>query len=73
MERSGGNLMAGHAGRNELCPCGSGKKYKKCCALKERKTSGATVMMILVGVLISVGLIGCPRCQRLGHDAFSSR
>ena len=21
-------------GRNELCPCGSGKKYKKCCSLK---------------------------------------
>ncbi len=21
-------------GRNEPCPCGSGKKYKKCCALK---------------------------------------
>lgn len=21
--------------RNELCSCGSGKKYKKCCALKE--------------------------------------
>jgi preprotein translocase subunit SecA len=21
-------------GRNELCPCGSGKKYKKCCGLK---------------------------------------
>ncbi len=20
-----------HIGRNELCPCGSGKKYKKCC------------------------------------------
>jgi SWIM/SEC-C metal-binding protein len=19
-------------GRNDLCPCGSGKKYKKCCA-----------------------------------------
>ena len=19
------------AGRNDLCPCGSGKKYKKCC------------------------------------------
>jgi len=18
-------------GRNDLCPCGSGKKYKKCC------------------------------------------
>ena len=22
-------------GRNELCPCGSGKKYKKCCLLKD--------------------------------------
>jgi SEC-C motif-containing protein len=22
-------------GRNEPCPCGSGKKYKKCCAAKE--------------------------------------
>ena len=21
----------GKIGRNELCPCGSGKKYKKCC------------------------------------------
>lgn len=23
-------------GRNDPCPCGSGKKYKKCCWLKER-------------------------------------
>ena len=22
-------------GPNDLCPCGSGKKYKKCCGLKE--------------------------------------
>ncbi len=22
-------------GRNEPCPCGSGKKYKKCCLLKQ--------------------------------------
>ena len=22
-------------GRNEPCPCGSNKKYKKCCALKK--------------------------------------
>jgi uncharacterized protein YecA (UPF0149 family) len=20
-----------HVGRNDLCPCGSGKKFKKCC------------------------------------------
>lgn len=24
-------------GRNELCPCGSGKKYKKCCLEKDMK------------------------------------
>jgi preprotein translocase subunit SecA len=23
------------AGPNDPCPCGSGKKYKKCCGLKE--------------------------------------
>jgi hypothetical protein len=24
-------------GRNELCYCGSGQKYKKCCLLKEQE------------------------------------
>ncbi len=23
--------IGGKTGRNELCPCGSGKKFKKCC------------------------------------------
>jgi hypothetical protein len=23
-------------GRNDLCPCGSGKKYKKCCEMKQK-------------------------------------
>jgi len=23
--------VSGDIGRNDLCPCGSGKKYKKCC------------------------------------------
>ena len=27
-------------GRNDPCPCGSGKKYKKCCLGKEPQTSG---------------------------------
>ncbi|MGN6136860.1 MAG: SEC-C metal-binding domain-containing protein [Aureliella sp.] len=25
------NEPAQHVGRNAPCPCGSGKKYKKCC------------------------------------------
>jgi len=28
--------MSGKIGRNEPCPCGSGKKYKKCCAMEEK-------------------------------------
>lgn len=24
-------------GRNDPCPCGSGKKYKQCCLSKEKK------------------------------------
>jgi uncharacterized protein YecA (UPF0149 family) len=30
------------AGRNDPCPCGSGKKYKKCCMLKDQQ--GASMM-----------------------------
>jgi hypothetical protein len=29
-------------GRNDPCPCGSGKKYKKCCSLKEKTRPGFT-------------------------------
>lgn len=29
------------AGRNELCPCGSGKKYKKCCLAKDQDATAA--------------------------------
>jgi hypothetical protein len=25
-------------GRNDLCPCGSGKKYKHCCLLRKEQT-----------------------------------
>lgn len=31
LERRSNSLMS--VGRNELCPCGSGKKYKKCCGV----------------------------------------
>lgn len=27
--------MVGKAGRNDPCPCGSGKKYKQCCWQKD--------------------------------------
>lgn len=32
-------------GRNEICPCGSGKKYKHCC---ESKAAGNRMTMVMV-------------------------
>ncbi len=37
-------------GRNEICPCGSGKKYKKCCGRKaqmEQAMKVATMLKLL--------------------------
>ena len=49
------------ASRNEPCPCGSGKKYKNCCAgnvpLYKRSTwTGALVALFLLGGLLLAGL-----------------
>lgn len=42
-------------GRNAPCPCGSGKKYKRCCALKANKTS--LQLRLAIG-LVAICLIG---------------
>ncbi|KXH87036.1 SEC-C metal-binding domain-containing protein [Sporosarcina sp. HYO08] len=39
-------------GRNDPCPCGSGKKYKKCCALKNEKTNEQLVEVELERILV---------------------
>ena len=46
-------------GRNEPCPCGSGKKYKRCCLLKSQQMSWKTraaisglVLMLLISVFV---------------------
>lgn len=45
-------------GRNEPCPCGSGKKYKRCCALKTNKASlSMRVALGLVAICLLGGLI----------------
>lgn len=32
----------GRIGRNELCPCGSGKKYKRCCLRQQQAGTAAS-------------------------------
>jgi hypothetical protein len=46
-------------GRNDLCPCGSGRKYKKCCEARERSQTNGRMLMILVGVgVLAAVLVG---------------
>lgn len=41
------------AGRNDSCPCGSGKKFKRCCgAGKERRNPLSTAAAVMVGAII---------------------
>ncbi len=45
--------------RNEPCPCGSGKKYKRCCALKEGGTvQGSAKILIWIGGVALAVLLG---------------
>jgi hypothetical protein len=43
-------------GRNDLCPCGSRKKYKKCHGAKDTAMRGNMLMLIIVGLLIAGGV-----------------
>ena len=53
-----------HTGRNDTCPCGSGKKYKKCCELKQQGKRN-TMMLVVVGLLMAAGVVA-------GITAFTS-
>jgi len=39
-------------GRNESCPCGSGKKYKNCHESKTQSALTSRVLMVVVGVAV---------------------
>ena len=45
---------ASKVGRNERCPCGSGKKYKACCALKKGELSNLQWLVIAAVVVVVV-------------------
>ena len=43
-------------GRNEPCPCGSGRKYKQCCAQKQAAMSRVTLYTV-VGVVVAMAAV----------------
>ena len=44
------------SGRNDLCPCGSGRKFKKCCDGKAAARS-SRFLMIAVGAAVAAALV----------------
>lgn len=51
--------MATHVkpGRNDLCSCGSGKKFKQCCANRTGSSRRSQVLIAVVGMAIVGGLL----------------
>jgi hypothetical protein len=46
------------AGRNEPCPCGSGKKFKKCCGPGQQQRSRfAGLMLAIIAAAVFGGLL----------------
>jgi hypothetical protein len=43
-------------GRNDQCPCGSGRKFKKCCELKTAGRTQSRLLMITVGAAVLAAL-----------------
>jgi hypothetical protein len=45
-------------GRNAPCPCGSGKKFKQCCASKKDRVSPALIAaLVAVAVLVVIVIV----------------
>jgi hypothetical protein len=47
-------------GRNDACPCGSGKKSKRCCEANTGNVTGSTRLIVLVaaGALVAAIVAG---------------
>jgi hypothetical protein len=50
-------------GRNDACPCGSGRKFKACCEGKRSRgmSRGLIALMVAIGVIAAVGVVASIR------------
>jgi hypothetical protein len=48
-------------GRNDACPCGSGKKFKKCCEVAEQRRGSRTLAIVVGGIVAGAVLLGLLR------------
>lgn len=55
-------------GRNNLCPCGSGKKYKRCCMAHDEATARAERESAAEAALSPVSPLSPLLCEDCNHD-----
>jgi len=55
-----------NTGRNDTCPCGSGKKFKRCCQEKLRTKNSYNIltMLVLIGALAAAVAAGISTLTR---------
>jgi hypothetical protein len=58
------------AGRNDKCPCGSGKKHKHCCAAKGPSPWTGRIMMGLILAMI-VGAVAAGLLSFGRHSSYT--
>jgi hypothetical protein len=57
-------------GRNDLCTCGSGKKFKKCCEGRTAERRNSRMLMIVVGgLLVAAVAAGVASFDRSGGSS----
>ena len=57
------------AGRNDPCPCGSGKKYKRCCEGSQQRVRSSRAMVFLVVAILAGAIVAA--VTSLGEDSSS--
>lgn len=55
------------AGRNDPCPCGSGRKYKRCCEVTQRRGRSSRAMVFVVLAILAGAIVAA--VTSLGEDA----
>ena len=52
-------------GRNDACPCGSGKKYKQCCEAKRQRTP-RLLLIAVAGIIVAAIFFGISAARHEG-------
>jgi len=60
-------IDARNVGRNDRCPCGSGKKYKQCHAAKAAGWSRSQIVVVALMTVVLVGGLMLALTNRQEH------